>query len=191
MVISCFILATIFAWISADSNASSQQGKQIVKVGETTPEMIKPQVEPKKQEEQTNWIYAENEDKMTSKKIYNAYIEAKEDLSFSFPYNWGSTPSIVLRNKDGVNDMMLKVTKWQFMTGVYGGNVRIRFDAEQPIKVNFTNTSDGSNDTIFIESTNNMISRMKKSKKIIVEAEFYNEGNRLMEFEVAWLKWDH
>ena len=44
-------------------------------------------VEPKKQEEQTNWIYAENEDKMTSKKIYNAYIEAKEDLSFSFPYN--------------------------------------------------------------------------------------------------------
>ena len=28
-------------------------------------------------------------------------------------------------------------------------------------------------------------------EKIIVEAEFYNEGNRLMEFEVAWLKWDH
>lgn len=190
MVISCFIFATVFSWINADSK-TAQQEEKIVKTAENKPEMTKPTVEPKKQEEQTNWIYVENEDKMTSKKIYNAYIEAKEDLSFSFPYNWGSTPSIVLRNKDGVNDMMLKVTKWQFMTGVYGGNVRIRFDAEQPIKVNFTNTSDGSNDTIFIESTNNMISRMKKSKKIIVEAEFYNEGNRLMEFEVAWLRWEH
>ena len=43
---------------------------------------------------------------------------------------------------------------------------------------------------IFINSTKAIISKLKTSKKIIIEAEFFNEGNRQMEFDVTGFKWE-
>ena len=141
-------------------------------------------------EEVTKWTFQEDVDKMTSKTVKYASIDANEELEFKFPYDGGSVASLTIRKKDGANDIYLSVTKGQFNATYDGGQVRIKFDDEQPKKFSFTPPSDSSSDVIFINSTKTIISKLKTSKKIIIEAEFFNEGNRQMEFDVAGFKWE-
>jgi hypothetical protein len=143
---------------------------------------------PKK--ETTKWQFQEDVDKMTSKTVKYASIDANEELEFKFPYDGGSVASLTIRKKDGSNDIYLSVSKGQFNGTYDGGQVRIKFDEEQPKKFSFTAPSDNSSDVIFINSTKAIISKLKTSKKIIIEAEFFNEGNRQMEFDVTGFKWE-
>lgn len=141
-------------------------------------------------EETTKWQFQEDVDKMTSKTVKYASIDANEELEFKFPYDGGSVASLTIRKKDGSNDIYLSVSKGQFNGTYDGGQVRIKFDEEQPKKFSFTAPSDNSSDVIFINSTKAIISKLKTSKKIIIEAEFFNEGNRQMEFDVTGFKWE-
>lgn len=141
-------------------------------------------------EDVTKWQFQEDVDKMTSKTVKYASIDANEELEFKFPYDGGSVASLTIRKKDGSNDIYLSVSKGQFNGTYDGGQVRIKFDEEQPKKFSFTAPSDNSSDVIFINSTKAIISKLKTSKKIIIEAEFFNEGNRQIEFDVSGFKWE-
>ena len=136
------------------------------------------------------WNFQEQIDKMTSNKIKFASIEANELLYFDFPYDGGSIATLTIRKKDGVNNIYLSISKGQFiLTNFNNGYLRIKFDNEPPIKYSILMPSDYSSDVIFINSSNTIISKLKKCKKIIIEAEFYDEGNRQMEFDVNGFKW--
>lgn len=141
-------------------------------------------------EDVTKWQFQEDVDKMTSKTVKYASIDANEELEFKFPYDGGSVASLTIRKKDGSNEIYLSVSKGQFNGTYDGGQVRIKFDEEQPKKFSFTAPSDNSSDVIFINSTKAIISKLKTSKKIIIEAEFFNEGNRQIEFDVSGFKWE-
>lgn len=143
------------------------------------------------EKEESNWNYQEGEDKMTSEKIYFASIESKELLQFQFPFDGGVTATLTIRNKDKKNDVYLKVEKGQFNCTIEGMNIKIRFDDEQPITFNCVEPSDGSMDKIFIHNTSMLISKLKKTKQIIIQAEFYNEGLKQMTFNVLDFQWDH
>ena len=141
-------------------------------------------------EEIIKWQFQEDVDKMTSKTVKYASIEANEELEFKFPYDGGSVASLTIRKKDGGNDIYLSVSKGQFNGTYDGGQIRIKFDDEQPKKFSFVAPSDGSADMIFINSEKTIIAKLKNTKKIIIETEFFNEGNRQMEFDVAGFKWE-
>jgi hypothetical protein len=141
-------------------------------------------------EEVTKWQFQEDVDKMTSKIVKYASIEANEELEFKFPYDGGSVASLTIRKKDGGNDIYLSVSKGQFNGTYDGGQIRIKFDDDQPKKFSFVAPSDGSADMIFINSEKTIIAKLKNTKKIIIETEFFNEGNRQMEFDVAGFKWE-
>jgi hypothetical protein len=141
-------------------------------------------------EDDTKWVFQEDVDKMTSKTVKYASIDANEELEFKFPYDGGSVASLTIRKKDGSNDIYLSVSKGQFNGAYDGGQVRIKFDEEHPKKFSFTAPSDNSSDMIFINSTKAIISKLKTSKKVIIEAEFFNEGNRQIEFDVTGFKWE-
>lgn len=141
-------------------------------------------------EEVTKWQFQEDVDKMTSKTVKYASIDANEELEFNFPYNGGSIATLNIRKKDGGNDIYLQVSKGQFNGTFDGGQIRIKFDDEQPKKFSFVAPSDGSADMIFINSEKAIISKLKNTKKIIIETEFFNEGNRQIEFDVAGFKWE-
>ena len=137
------------------------------------------------------WTYSQNEDKMTSGVSYFAEAQAKELLQFEFPYDGGSTATLMIRNKEGDNDVMLNVSKGQFITHYDGSTIRARFDNDSPVRYNISEPSDGSSDLVFINAEKDFISKLKKAKKLILEAEFYNAGLRQMEFDVSDFKWDH
>jgi len=140
----------------------------------------------------SKWEYDQEEDKMTSKTSWFAGVKANELLQLKFPYNGGTTVNIFLRNKGGENQVMLQLSKGQFMANVIKGqDILVRFDSLKAEKFSCLAPGDGSTTTLFINNEAKFISRLKKAKKALVEAEMFNEGNHVIEFNVEGLKWDH
>lgn len=137
-----------------------------------------------------NWSYSEHVDKMTSKKVYSATSKANNLLDFEFPYDGGSIATIVIR-KNNSTDVMLNVSKGQFKSNYSGGTIRARFDDNPAKSYKTSPASDGSSDVLFILNESNFIANIKRSKKLLIEAEFYREGNRQIEFNIENLKWNH
>lgn len=141
---------------------------------------------------ESNWQYSSDVNKMTGTKNHYASVDAKDELEFKFPYSGGVVATLLLRDKNKNVDAILEITKGQFMPSYSGEeSVNIRFDNNPPRKYSYSSASDGSTETIFIYDKNRFISNLKKAKRVLIEAEFFNEGNRVMEFDVAGLKWDY
>lgn len=138
--------------------------------------------------EYNTWNYSERVNEMTSKKTKTAYIDAEDLLDFEFPYQGGSTATLSIRRDGGV-DSYIRVSKGQFNTTYDGTSVRVRFDDRPQMTFSMLESSDGSSDILFFSNTTRLIQNIKKSKVMKVQAEFFNEGNRVMEFHVGDLKW--
>ncbi|MFD0795316.1 hypothetical protein ACFQZX_16965 [Mucilaginibacter litoreus] len=139
----------------------------------------------------SKWSYTEEEDKMTSKKKYFATIDANDLLQFDFPYDGGVTATLVVRHQGGENEVILQVSKGQFMTGVDGTTVKIRIDDSPAATYSASGPSDGSSEILFINNANKLIKKMKTAKKVLIQAEFYDSGNKIMEFDVDGFQWKH
>jgi hypothetical protein len=146
-----------------------------------------------KPEKAENWKYSENVDKMTSEKRFFAEVKSTTKINFDFPYEGGSTFTLTVRQIEKKNNVLLSVSKGQFMTSISGDEetLKIKFDEEKPMTVKYTSPSDGSSDVIFIKSEDEIISKLKNAKHIIIETEFYQAGNKQIEFNVEGLKWEH
>lgn len=138
-----------------------------------------------------NWHYRDEVDKMTSDTIFSAYVEATEKLNFDFPYDGGSTVVLSIRKKDNNTDVILRVSKGQFIPNVTGGSVRVRFDKDQATKYPTSMSSDYSSDVLFIGNEREFVNNLKTHDAMIIEAEFYQEGLVPIEFNIKGLYWEH
>lgn len=137
------------------------------------------------------WQYSDQEDKMTSKKIYFATVDAKDLLQLNFPYNGGSTASLLIQYRDGQSYPVLEVTKGQFMAGVDGEDIRIRFDEGKAMTFSGNSPADEDTKVLFITPAARFIEKLKKAKRIIIQAEMFNDGTQTMEFDTENLIWKH
>lgn len=138
------------------------------------------------------WQYTDDVDQMTSKRRYFAMIYSTTWLSFKFPYDGGSEAYLTVRNMDSDNEILLTVTKGQFISSYdYSKSLRIRFDNDQPIEIYYTFPSDGSSNIIFLDSADQLIQKIKNAHSFIVEVEFYKEGNKLLQFSYENFVWNH
>lgn len=135
-----------------------------------------------------NWEYRESIDKMTSKPIKFAQIKSNESLDLKFPYDGVNYGQLTLRNKDGLN-IYLNIDKGQ-ITGGYDNNfITVRFDNEKPIKFSYSEPQAGNSNFIFIDNEAKFLSKLKKSKKVLISLPLYDEGNQILEFDTIDLKW--
>jgi hypothetical protein len=138
-----------------------------------------------------NWEFEEKIDEMDGTKKFYATTFSTNTIDFDFPYQGGSSFSLVLRNKGKGNEVMLIVSKGQFLTSVSDDKeIRIKFDDEKPVTYTVSGTSDYSTTVVFIAPAKKLIDKIKTSKKIKIEAEFYNAGYKIIEFDVANLNWN-
>jgi len=135
------------------------------------------------------WRYSESEEKMGRGTIKNALVNSTNKLSFDFPYQGLQSATLQLRKhpKHG-RDVIVSVEKGQFLCKYNGCKVSVRFDKGKPVRYNVSEPSDHSTTYIFINNYKSFVSRAKRSKKIYIEAEFYQEGMRVMEFNSEGLK---
>jgi hypothetical protein len=134
------------------------------------------------------WDYENETDPMTSTLTHRASLTANAPLSLEFPYGEVSA-HITLRKKRGNTDVMFWVSKGQIEHDSYDAKIRARFD-DAPSQIYKCNTAaDGSTETVFIRSESDFIKKLKKSKKLLVEVEFYSNGVHIAEFDTEHLKW--
>jgi hypothetical protein len=135
------------------------------------------------------WSYDEGADQMRGTRWKTATVDALGKLDFAFPYNGGSTASIELRQMGKRQDVLLMVSKGQFMCHVDGCSIAVKFDDGPVTQYSAAESDDGSNDHIFIEGTAGFTAKLKKATSVTIEAEFFQEGNRQMTFPVQGLRW--
>ncbi|AYO58206.1 hypothetical protein CO230_08765 [Chryseobacterium sp. 6424] len=132
-----------------------------------------------------NWIYPENTDKM-DKSGKLAMTTSKDILEFEFPYGGGSTSTLLIQSRNGRTDVIYQIEPGQIMTE---NPVRIKFDDKAPYSLGVNQSTDLSSNIIFLQSSSKVLSDIKKSKKMVIEVDFYKEGMRQVEFNVEGLKW--
>lgn len=137
----------------------------------------------------TSWVYNEYKDKMTDKTIKMASVTSTNSLDFEFPYDGGSTGDLVIRQKGKSVDIYLQISKGQFITSVDGNTCGIRFDDKPMMRISYSEPSDYSSDLIFLGSESKVLAGLKSAKTTKIQVEFYNDGNRVLEFNTAGLKW--
>jgi hypothetical protein len=177
------VITAMFSTTSdSDDNPVEQKKNEITNVEE------KP-VEP---EEPTYlWEYSQSTDEMDNKTRYFASILSDNKLYFEFPYGGGSAGILTIRNMDGKNSVVLRIEKGQFMSNYDDSEyIRVKFDEDDLEKYGFNTAADGSSDIIFPYQSAKLISKIKKAKKIKIEAHFYNEGRQVLNFTTEGLQWD-
>lgn len=141
-------------------------------------------------ENKTNWRYSEDIDEMDNTKRTVAYINSDNSIKFDFPYG-NSDFTLSVRNWKGSNDVYLSCSKCQFISGFSGEKTyRIKFDDEAPIRVSANHSSSGSSDVVFLGSVSKIISKLKTSEKLMIEAEFFDSGMDNIIFSTKGFEWN-
>ena len=136
------------------------------------------------------WERQEDVDRMRGTKTSFTYTISLNKADFPFPYNGGSTLELNIRNRkqDGIS-VALIIKKGQF-TCHDECSIHAKFDDEKIERFGTTRSSSGKPDLIFISPNGRFIAKLKQSKKLTVEADFYKVGSEQFQFDVAGLQLD-
>lgn len=186
-ILALFVLGKIVGDMGGSSTSSTQTSPKSVTSAptkETVPQAsqnIKPE----------NWSYGDSLDKMGRGKIRWASASSINTVSFDFPYSGPQHGTLDLRiHPQYGKDVILRIERGQFLTGIDGCKVLVRFDEGKPQNFWGNGPSDHSTTSLFISDYSRFVSALKKAKRIIIQAPFYQEGNQVFEFNVEGLKWE-
>jgi hypothetical protein len=137
-----------------------------------------------------DWHYETREYAMSNRDIKKAFIMSTNSFIFDFPYGGSQRALLILRKHPRWGrDVILGIEKGQFICRSYNNcRVLVRFDKGKARYYRATEPADNSSNKIFIRGYNRFVSRLKRAKRLYIEATFYNEGVRVLEFDVEGLK---
>lgn len=140
----------------------------------------------------SNWNYNESTDAMRGKTTYFACVNSDNELNFDFPYGGGSTGQLCLRNSPKFGrDVILTIDKGQFTCSFEGCSVSVKFDHGSILSFGASESADGTTNTIFIHGYSKFEQEIRKSKSMIIEAQYYQEGAQQLTFTVSGFDWKH
>lgn len=136
------------------------------------------------------WTYNTVKNEMGESTIM-ATIQSTNKVEFDFPYQGGSVGYLVIKKspKGGLN-IMYRVSNGQIDVDIIEGtDIRVKYDDETPKKYTMSSSSDNSTDVLFFDGEASVLSKIKKSKKVVVEVPFFQNGNQQFTFNTENLKW--
>lgn len=188
IIVGVLIILVIIANLGSKENSASSTSSE--KTADSTTNTVAAS-ENSTDEVQQIWQYSEDEDKMTHEKRYFASCVSNNEIEFEFPYDGGSNFTLTLRNMGKGNEIILEVSKGQFMPGIMSGEYcRVKFDEGETVKYTYNSAEDGSADIIFFDNSPKFLLNLKKAKKLMIEAPFYNAGRQVIYFDVEGLNWN-
>ncbi|WP_233881015.1 zinc ribbon domain-containing protein [Paraburkholderia flagellata] len=133
-----------------------------------------------------NWHYEQREDEMQKGMNKFAAVSSTNELTFGFPYSGAQHAQLALRKHVRYGkDVMLQIERGQFLCHIRSCTVTVRFDDGNGQKFTATGPSDNSSTVLFIEPFNKFYAAMVKAKRVRIEATFFHEGDRTMDFDVS------
>ena len=142
---------------------------------------------------QSKWEYGQNKDELRNATTYKAMLSSNNSVNFGFPYE-SSFMYLALRKDPKYGNDVVFTVNGQFNSCYDGCKITVKFDDNNLETYRMVGSDGGRNDTIFIESQKSMkdfVSKLKKSKKLIVEASFYDHGKGQFTFDTQGLEWKH
>lgn len=138
-----------------------------------------------------DWRYSNNPDEMTRQPIIRALIDSTSTLSFDFPYAGTQRATLQLRKHPRWgNDVILQIQRGQFLCGSYDGcSVTVRFGNGKPQRFAASEANDNDSTFLFIRNYSNFVSQLRKVDEVVIEASFYQAGNRAIKFSTDGLDW--
>lgn len=135
------------------------------------------------------WRHQLDKDEMTDEVTHYYLNNSLNSIRFAFPYEGGSTATFQVRVKGKKKEIIYSISKGQFIgSSLNDGKAVLRFDDEPPMTVSMNEPSDYSSDLVFLGSEQKILSKLKTAKTLKIQTEFYQEGNRVFEFNVSDFK---
>jgi hypothetical protein len=136
------------------------------------------------------WRYDFNDDSMTGKREETASIESINSLDLGFPYKGRNMATLTVRKspRRGTH-VYFQIEKGQFVCGVSDCEVLVRFDEQQPTRYRAVGPADHSSKVLFLEPEGRFIAAARKAKTIRVQANIYQSGAPVLEFNAGALEW--
>ncbi|WP_122509616.1 hypothetical protein [Pseudomonas viridiflava] len=136
------------------------------------------------------WNYTDSEDNMSGKLVRRAYVLSTNTVDFDFPYSGAQQATLTIRKHPRWGtSVYISIEKGQFVCGYDDCNVRVRFAKDNAKRVSASEPEDHSSTTLFINNEPSFIAQVRKSDKVYIEAGFYQEGNRIFEFDISDFEW--
>lgn len=144
-------------------------------------------------EPNSKWEYSEEKDEMRDGAITHlASLAGENTIDLDFPYGEQRGQILIRQSPKFGFDILVGVPSGQIPCSSYSNNyINAKFDDGPIERYSCNEASDGTNNMVFIEGSKGFLNNLKKSKKLIVEAEFFNNGVQQMTFDTSNLKWDH
>lgn len=123
---------------------------------------------------------------MTGKTMTLATVTSSNAMNFSWPYHGETRSRLTVRKHPRYGqDVMFSIPRGQFVCGVDGCTVLVRFDDLPPIKFGVVGAEDNDSKMLFFSNTKKFISELRKSKRARVAAVVYQEGQPVFEFDTS------
>ncbi|POT59198.1 hypothetical protein C3432_00200 [Citrobacter amalonaticus] len=145
-----------------------------------------------------DWYSSYNKDEMRGTAQKFVQTDSDNAVDFDFPYNGGSNLMLILRSKKteleagqkaedlALSEAIIAISKGQFLCHSYSGcHVYVKFDDGKIQKYAMSETSGGRTDVIFFNNSTKFIKELRKHKKLILEAEFYQDGAKQFKFDLT------
>lgn len=136
------------------------------------------------------WNYTRNTDPMTSQVTRYATVQSTNTHDLGFPYAGPQRATLMVRRhpRHG-SDILFSIERGQLLCSSYGDcPVRLRFDETAARTLKGNDPSDHSSETIFIPGYKDFVSRLSRSRKLLIEANVYQRGAPVWEFDVEGFK---
>ena len=168
--------------VAADGTSKANGGHAVASAEDLSPAA---------QSEVGKWEYSESTDEMRGDAAKYATLASNNEVDLDFPYGETNGNLMIRRNAEFGLNVMFSVDKGQVLCHSFGDSyLSVKFDDGPIQRFRCADSSDGSTETAFIENEAKMLSGLKKARKTIVEAEFFQQGRQQFTFDTANLKWE-
>lgn len=142
--------------------------------------------------EETKWFFWNDRDEMRNAYVQYARRVSSNQVEFTFPYAGGAHLQLGLRRGSkgsGVGlDAMLVIKPGQFECGWNGCAITMKFD-DGPVERWRMTEAQSNNGMIFFDRPRELIARLNKASRVMIEASFFSEGRRQFTLEVSPVVW--
>lgn len=133
------------------------------------------------------WKFDEKKDAMGRGDTKIAFVESINEVTFDFPYRGAQHGVLLLRAKPNDVDVILRIDRGQFLCGIRGCDLTVRFDDGKPMKWSAGQPADHSSTALFLNRERKFLEAVRKAKIVRIEATFFQAGTRVFEFDSSGL----
>ena len=142
----------------------------------------------------SKWSYNETRDPDVHVTDQFADLDSDNKLSFDFPYEGGATKLTLRRETDQTQRTRVQV--YLDVDGRFncawktGDTISVTFDTDPPVNYTCTITVDDQSGVLFIDNPDDaaaFVNRLKTARHVTIEAPFYPDTRRRIEFSTAGL----